>query len=622
MSGNRIKYRDIILDYSRDSLMTEFGKTTTKDRYHFEDEDDQKMFARCAIAGSDNLEHAQRLYDYFSQHWAMPATPVLSNLGTPRGLPISCFLNNVSDTLDGIFGSYTENSVLASNGGGIGTYWGDVRGVGATVKHGGVSSGIIPFLKIMDSATLAVSQGSLRRGSGAVYIKVDHPEIEEFIEIRRPTGGDINRRTLNLHHGITITDEFMTAVIKNTKYNLICPNTNLPVKQLDARDIWQRILTARIETGEPYMIFIDTVNRNIPEFHKKANMFIKTSNLCSEITLFTDEERTAVCCLCQPNLYYYNEWKDNPLFLEDIVRFTDNTLSNFIEKNVSGMEKAVYSASQERSIGVGIMGFHSYLQKMNIPFDCALAKSYNISISKHIKEKCDAATEKLAYEKGPCPDAARFGVMRRNSNVTAVAPTASVSIIAGTVSPSGEPYVMNAFTQKTLSGSFLVKNKELEKLLISKNKNSDAIWSDIITHEGSVQHLEFLTKDEKDVFKTAFEIDQRWVIEHPADRQKYVDQAISTNIFLPADVNKEYLNELHIIAWQKGLKSLYYCRSTNLQSADNVSHKVARVKPVDDAVETEDDVVRQSPISVADNVITLAASGIMTGYESTCIACE
>lgn len=570
-------YKGIVLDYSRESLMTEFGQVTTKDRYLLEGEDNQKMFARVALAGSDDIEHAQRLYDYFSQHWAMPATPVLSNLGTKRGLPISCFLNEVPDSLSGIFSAYVENAALASNGGGIGTYWGNLRGVGALVSRGtGTTSGIVPFLKVMDSATLAVSQGNLRRGSGAVYLSVHHPEIEEFIEIRRPTGGDINRKTLNLHHGLLVTNEFMEAVEAGTDYELRCPHTGEVIRTTSARDIWQRILTARLETGEPYIVYIDTVNENIPGFHKQDGLWVRTSNLCSEISLATNKDRTAVCCLTQLNAYYYDLWSQDELFIEDIVRFADNVLSIFIDTAPDTMSKAIYSASQERSLGIGIMGFYSYLQKIRVPFECGLAKSINLNMGKNIDEKCKVATVKLAHEKGPCPDAERHGVMVRNANVTAIAPTASVSIIAGTTSPSMEPLAANAFTQKTLSGSFLVKNIELEKLLEEKGLNTDEVWSSIITNEGSVQHINELTDDEKDIFKTAFEIDQMWVIEHAAVRQQFIDQMISTNIFLPADVHKSTLHQLHYQAWKKGMKSLYYCRSKSIRRADKVSHRVER----------------------------------------------
>jgi len=583
-------YKGIILDYSRDDLMTEFGKRTTEDRYLLEGEDNQIMFARVAFAGADDLPHAQRLYDYFSQHWAMPATPVLSNLGTKRGLPISCFLNEVPDSLTGIFNSYVENAALASNGGGIGTYWGNLRGIGAFVSKGtGTTSGIVPFLKVMDSSTLAVSQGNLRRGSAAIYLNVHHPEIEEFIEIRRPTGGDINRKTLNLHHGLLISDEFMEAVRVGDTYEIRCPHTGEVLEEKSARDIWQRILTARLETGEPYIVNIDEVNRTIPQFHRDEGLLVKTSNLCSEISLPTNDERTAVCCLTQLNQLYYDTWSKVDGFIEDIVRFADNVLQIFVDTAPESMAKAIFSAKQERSLGIGVMGFHSYLQSRGVPFESGMAKSLNINMGRHIAEQCKAATITLAEEKGPCPDAKKYGVMVRNANVTAIAPTASVSIIAGIVSPSMEPWSGNAFTQKTLSGSFLVKNRFLELLLEEKGMNTDEIWSSIITNEGSVQHLECLDDDEKDVYKTAFEIDQRWVIEHAATRQPHVDQMISTNVFLPADVHKKVLHDIHFMAWEKGMKSLYYCRSRSLRRADKVSHLVER-RTFEDAEEEQAEV--------------------------------
>lgn len=1001
-------FNGIAIDNSRDDLITDFGKSTLRDRYLLEGETFQQMFARVALSGSDDPEHAQRLYDYFSKHWAMPSTPMLSNLGTSRGHGVSCYLNEVEDNREGIFDIYRENCFLASGGGGIGTSWSNVRGIGAKIGEVGESSGIIPFLKIMDSATLAISQGSLRRGSAAVYLDITHPEIEEFLDIRKPTGGDINRKTLNLHHGICLTDKFMRAVERGHQYSLICPHTGNVVKKLDARTVWQKILTTRVETGEPYIIFIDTVNRLIPNFQKKAGLEVRTSNLCltgdtkivtdkgiitldnlynnqtefsvssdlrtldesqhvcgryssgghikteanwgvetcssskvfrtkrnadvfeiitkkgfhvkgtsdhkimttngwvsikdlnegdsiltqsgegmwskdynlpkpnyvphknwtkryekirldmptqwskefgqiigwllgdgyidnknhwttlvfgnneinemeyfrslfnnisdevlvtdssnilhlkimdrrfgefllqlglttnkahkkkvpesiftapreavigflqglftsdgtvnrtkggcsirlgstslslledvqillnnfgivgtiyqrreksssvlpnsrggtkeyptkpfwelvlgkenrnkfaemigfisdykqdnvidfistknrmhkksyrelfedeivsieysgkedvyditvddghsfianglvvhncSEITLPTNKDRTAVCCLAQLNVEYYEEWKSNSQFIEDMVRFTDNVLSVFIKNAGKELQKAAFSASQERSIGIGVMGFHSYLQKLNIPFESAMAKSTNINMSKHIAEQCNKASILLANEKGPCPEAARFGHMVRCSNVTAVAPTASTSIIAGGTSPSGEPWIANAFTHKTLSGSFIVKNKFLERLLKSKGMNDEEVWKDIIIHEGSVQHLDFLSDDEKDVFKTAFELDQSWIVEHSSVRQQYVDQAISTNIFLPADVDKAFLHKIHFEAWKKGIKSLYYCRSKSIQRADKIGQQIER--EIIEEVEKE-----------------------LSSFDSTCLGCE
>lgn len=576
------KHNGITLDYSRDKLMTPFGLATVKDRYLWKDEDVQKMFARVSLAGADDLAHGQRMYNYISKQWCIPPTPGLTNAGTDRGLPISCYLNEVPDHRKGIFATFTENGELSANGGGIGTYWGKVRGINAKVKGGGRSSGVIPFMKIQDAVTIGISQGNLRRGSAAVYLPINHPEIEEFIDLRRATGGDANRKCLNLFHGVTISDIFMDAVIEGSTYDLICPNTKEVVKKEDARSIFQKLVLARLETGTPYIVFEDTANRLIPEFHRLAGLIPVTSNLCSEIWLPTNEERTAVCCLFQLNQLYFDEWSKDPLFLEDVVRYTDNILQIFIDTAPDELAKAKFSAYRERSLGIGVMGFHSYLQSKMIPFESAMAKSINRRMGKHIKEGCDAASYKLAVEKGPCPDAADYGVMRRNANITAIAPTASVSIICGTVSPSMEVWSANAFTQKTLSGSFQVKNFFLEKLLEEKGQNTKEVWSSIVIHEGSVQHLDFLTQDEKDIFKTAFEIDQRWVLEHAAARQEFVDQMISTNLFLPANCHKVELAGLHIMAWKLGIKSLYYVRSKSIRRADKVSKAVVREKMDED----------------------------------------
>lgn len=580
-------YKGITVDYSRDSLLTPFGRATVEDRYLWQEENIQKMFARVAWAGADDHAHAQRMYNYMSEHLCIGATPLLTNAGTDRGLPISCFLNEVPDDLGGIFNTYEENAWLASSGGGIGTFWGNLRGIGSKVRGGGETSGVVPFMKIMDACTIGVSQGRQRRGSAAVYLPIHHPEIEEFIDIRRASGGDPNRKCLNLFHGITITDEFMNCVSAGVPFALRCPKTHDVVKVVDAREIFQKIVTSRIETGTPYIVFIDTVNDAIPEFHKKDGLFVKTSNLCSEISLATNKERSAVCCLFQINQLKADVWMKIPGFIEDIVRYTDNILQLFIDTAPPQMAKAIFSATQERSLGIGVMGFHSYLQSRMIPFESAMAKSVNLRMGKFIKEQCDAATEKLAHEKGPCPDAARHGVMRRNANVTAIAPTASVSIICGTVSPSMEPMSANAFTQKTLSGSFLVKNIYLEEILTGLGKNDKATWSSIVTNEGSVQHLDFLPDDVKDVFKTAFELDQRWVIEHAATRQPFVDQMISTNLFLRPNCHKIVLSGLHMLAHEKKLKSLYYVRSLSIRRADVVSHSVVREKMDEDRVVEE-----------------------------------
>ena len=569
----------INLDFQKDNNLSNFGKAILKDRYLLPEENFQQLFARVASAYADDSAHANRLYQYISDLWFMPATPVLSNGGTKRGLPISCFLNESADSLEGIVSLWNENVWLASKGGGIGSYWGNVRSIGETVRGNGKTSGIVPFIKVMDSQTLAISQGSLRRGSAAVYLPIHHPEISEFIDIRRPIGGDQNRRSLNLHHGVVVTDEFMKAVEKNEDFHLKSPYTNKTVETVKARDLWIKLLTARIETGEPYILFIDAVNKAIPAHHKKLNLTVKTSNLCSEITLPTGidhlgQDRTAVCCLSSLNLEYYDAWKDNHQFISDVVAFLDNVLQDFINTAPDSMAKAKYSATRERSIGLGVMGFHSFLQSKNVPIESAMSKVWNKKIFQKIKQEVDIASQELAKQKGPCPDALESGVNERFSNKIAIAPTASISIIANNSSPGVEPFVANSFTQKTLTGSFSVRNKNLVKVLESKGKNTEDIWSSITTNEGSVQHLNFLDDHEKMVFKTAQEIDQRWIIDLAAERQEYICQAQSINLFLPGNVSKKYLHEIHFRAWQKGLKSLYYCRSTSIQRADKVSHKV------------------------------------------------
>ncbi len=568
-------------DKSRNDLLTEFGKAVLKDRYLLEGEEYQDLFARVSSYYADSQEHANNIYDYMSKLWFMPSTPILSNGGTDRGLPISCFLNETSDSLEGIVNLWNENVWLASRGGGIGSYWGNVRSINETVRGNGKTSGIIPFLKVQDSMTLAISQGSLRRGSSAVYLPIDHPEIEEFIDLRRPTGGDVNRRSLNLHHGISIPDSFMSAVEKNEDWELISPMTKKVVSTINARELWSKILTTRIETGEPYLLFTDAVNNQIPEHHKKLGLKVKTSNLCSEITLPTGidhlgKERSAVCCLSSLNLEYYQDWKDNPNFVTDVMRFLDNVLEDFIKSAPDTMSRAIYSASRERSVGLGVMGLHSFLQSQNVPIESAMAKVWNNKIFKHIKAETDKASIELAKERGACPDAKEAGCQERFSNKTSIAPTASISIICGNSSPGIEPYAANSFTQKTLTGSFTVKNKNLVKLLQDKGFNNDQVWSSISTHEGSVQHFSFLSDHEKDVFKTAYEIDQNWIIELAADRTKYITQSQSLNIFIPGDVSKQYLHDIHFQAWKKGMKSMYYARSTSIQRAEKVSHSVTQ----------------------------------------------
>jgi ribonucleoside-diphosphate reductase alpha chain len=561
----------VVTDDSRDALLTEFGKTTLKDRYLLPGESYQDMFARVASAYADDGAHAQRLYDYMSKLWFMPATPVLSNGGAERGLPISCFLNQVGDSLDDIVGTWNENVWLASNGGGIGTYWGNVRSIGEKVGQNGQTSGIIPFIRVMDSLTLAISQGSLRRGSAACYLDIHHPEIEEFLEIRKASG-DFNRKSLNLHHGINITDAFMEAVRKDEDFGLISPKTRQVIRTVNARKLWQKILELRIQTGEPYLLFTDTVNNAMPAHQRKLGLKVTQSNLCSEITLPTGLDhrgidRTAVCCLSSLNAETYLEWVKDERFMEDIFRFLDNVLEDFIERAPPEMARAVYSAKRERSVGLGLMGFHSFLQKLNVSMESPMAKVWNDKIFKHMRQGADAASVKLAKERGPCEDARDTGMMARFSHKIAIAPTASISIICGGTSAGIEPIPANVYTHKTLSGSFTVKNQQLEALLEQKGQNTDEVWTSILEHEGSVQHLACLDEYEKSVYKTAFELDQRWIIELAADRTPYICQSQSLNLFLPGDIDKWDLHMLHWTAWEKGLKSLYYCRSKSVQRA-------------------------------------------------------
>ena len=571
-----------MIDYERDNLLTDFGKTTLKDRYLLPDEHSpQDGFMRAAKAFSDNDEMAERIYKYASKLWFMYSTPILSNGGTNRGMPISCFLNYVGDSREGLTGHYTENAWLASIGGGIGGYWGHVRSDGTKTSGGSQSSGSIPFLHVVDSEILAFSQGKTRRGSYAAYMDISHPEIIEFLEMRKPSGGDIHRKCLNLHHAINISDEFMQLIEKciaeptyDDSWNLIDPHTNKTIRTVSARELWQKLLETRVATGEPYVSFIDTINEALPEQQKKLGLEVHHSNLCTEITLPTNEERTAVCCLSSVNLEKYDEWKNDSLFISDLVRFLDNALTHFITHAPDSVFRAKFSAAQERSIGLGAMGFHAYLQSKNIPFESALAKSLNMKMFKSIKEQAVEESKRLAIKRGEAPDMEGTGL--RNAHLLAIAPNASSSIICGTTSPSIEPYRANAYVQKTMSGSFLVKNKYLEKLLEKKGINNDNIWSSIVSQRGSVLHLKELSDYEKDIFKTGIEINQQWIIEHAADRQKYVCQGQSVNVFVPADVNIKELHDMHMLAWKRKLKTLYYCRSEAIKRAELVSKKVER----------------------------------------------
>jgi len=570
------------IDFSKDSLLDEFAIATLKDRYMIPGEDSpQEAFARACTAFADDDAHAQRLYDYVSNLWFMFATPVLSNGGTQRGLPISCFLNYVEDSREGITDHYTENAYLSSFGGGIGGHWSDVRSQGTKTSKGSESTGVIPFLKVVDAEMLAFSQGITRRGSYAAYLHMSHPEIEEFLDVRKPTGGDTNRKSINLHHGVVVPDSFMELIHAATKYpdfddswDLIDPHSRQVKKSVSARALWVKLLQNRMETGEPYLMFEDAVQQGLPEFQKRKGLEVHHSNLCSEITLATNEERTAVCCLSSVNLEKYDEWKKHPAFIPDLVRMLDNVLDDFIARAPDQLHRAKFSAMRERSIGLGAMGFHAYLQKNSIPFESMQATSANLQMFEKLKHDALETTKKLAVDKGACPDDDTCSV--RNAHLLAIAPNASSSIICGNTSPSIEPFRANAFTQKTKSGSNLLKNKFLTTVLEGHGQNNDDVWKSIVMQRGSVQHLDFLTQDERDVFKTAVEINQAWIIEHAAARQEYICQSQSLNLFFPPDVNKGDLHSAHMLAWAKNLKTLYYLRSEAISRADNASTQAKR----------------------------------------------
>ena len=563
------------IEYSRDEYLTESGKTILKDRYLLPTEaSPQDAFVRAAKTFADDQAHAQRLYDYASKLWFMFSTPVLSNGGTTRGLPISCFLNYVDDSREGLADHYTENIWLSSMGGGIGGYWGDVRSQGMSTSIGNKTTGVIPFMHVVDSQMTAFHQGATRRGSYASYMDISHPEIVEFIEMRKPTGGDIHRKNLNLHHGVNVSDKFMEAVVAGDSWDLIDPHTKQVINTTDARTLWIKLLETRIATGEPYISFIDTVNESLPETQKKLGLKFNHSNLCSEITLPTAKDRTAVCCLSSVNLEYFDEWKDNPQFIEDLVRMLDNVLEHFIQKAPDYMWRAVNSARCERAIGLGAMGLHSYFQKRAISMDSPMSKSINEYIFKHIHKEAQAANQKLGAERGSPADMEGTGL--RHSHVIAIAPNASSSVICGGTSPSIEPLRANAFSQKTLSGTFLMKNKYLEKTLIKYDRNNKEVWKSIVTNGGSVQHLSFLSEADKEVFKTAIEMNQRWLVDLAADRQKYICQSQSLNLFLPPDVDTKTLHGIHLRAWKSKVKTLYYMRSQALKKVENLSSKIER----------------------------------------------
>lgn len=575
---NTITNNFVNVDDTRDDLLTPFSKERLKGGYMLENESYQDVFARVATTYGDCPVHAQRLYDYMSKFWFMPATPILSNGGAGRGLPISCFLNEVQDSLDSIFYTFMESGWLSAKGGGIGTYWGNLRSIGEKVKHSGVTSGPIPFLKVQEAMSLAVGQGSLRRGSSAAYMPVWHPEIEEFLAIRKPTGGDLNRKMLEIHHAVVLDDTFMEAVEAGEMYALRSPKTHEVVSKVPARDLWAKILTTRIETGEPYIIFIDNVSRDIPKHHKMLGLDVKMSNLCSEILLPTGEdylnnERTAVCCLSSVNMETWDEWRNDKYFIEDIYRFLDNVLQDFIDNAPEPMKRARYSAMRERSVGLGVMGFQGYLQSKMIPMDSVSALAYNKEFFSELRMKAIAASRKLAKERGNCPDYDVARLMnggeslpdyRRFSYVLAIAPTASISIIAGEASPCIEPRAANVYKHNVKNGTFTVRNKYLERVLESNGENTEDTWQQIIKDGGSVRNLVFLTDWQKSVFATASEIDQSWLVKLAADRSTYIDQGQSLNLFVHPEISKRKLHDIHFDAWKGGVKTLYYLRSDSV----------------------------------------------------------
>ena len=608
-------YLGIEIDYDKEKELNNFSLDTLKDRYFWNKNGEthaQEAFARAAIFSSTyknttDFVLAQRLYNYASDRWFMFSTPILSNGGTSRGQPISCFLNTVGDSRDGLADHYVENIWLASGGGGIGGCWSGIRSNGTGTSSGSQSTGSIPFMHVVDSLMLAFNQGTTRRGSYAAYMDVSHPEIEEFINMRKTTGGDLNRKSLNLHNAITLNDSFLKAVQDNLEWRLIDPKTNEAMKIINARDLWFQIIHTRAETGEPYIVNLDRCNETLPQEQKDLGLEILQSNLCSEITLPTNEERTAVCCLSSVNLEYFDKWKDSEEFIADMVTMLDNVLEHFIENSIDttglgkynanyerfknnvresnkGSIKAAYSAYRERAIGLGAMGFCSYLQRNNIPFESMYATSFNHRAFSFIKNKAVEASRSLAEQRGEAPDMAGSGL--RNSHLLAIAPNASSSIICGGTSPSIEPQRANVFTHKTLTGSYKVKNKYLEALLKKKGLNDEDTWKDIAANEGSVQHLNELSEEEKEIFKTAPELNQLWVIEHAHQRQQYICQSQSVNLFFTFpkateaqevhDLYLDYVNSVHWAGANK-LKSLYYLRSDAARATENVNIRIPRI---------------------------------------------
>jgi len=571
------------LDYSRDELFDELGLKRLRDSYMREDEQSpQERFSYVSDAFATDAEHAQRLYEYASKHWLSYSTPILSFGRNKRGMPISCFLNFLDDTAEGLVNNLSETNWLSMMGGGVGVHVG-IRG--ADDK----SVGVMPHLKVYDASSLAYKQGTTRRGSYAAYLDIDHPDIIQFLEMRKPTG-DQNMRTLNLNHAINISDKFMQLIEKcmidpeaDDSWDLVQPNTNKVIDTVSAKELWMRILEMRMQTGEPYLWFIDTANNALPDYQKDIGLKIRGSNLCSEISLATDKTRTAVCCLSSVNLEYWDDWKENEKFLPDVLEMLDNVLEYFINNAPDEIARAKFSAMRERSVGIGALGFHALLQKKGIAFEGIGAKSLNNRIFKHIRTSLDEANRELAFKRGACPDAERVGVMKRCTHVMAVAPNASSSIIMGNTSPSIEPYAANAYRQDTSSGAYLTRNRFLDAVIkVEATKHDegwyDEVWADVVANDGSVQQLTWMDEETKMVFKTASEIDQRWIVEHAADRQQYIDQAQSVNLFFRPDVNIKFLHAVHFMAWKNGLKSLYYCRSSKLRKADRVGQRIQRMR--------------------------------------------
>lgn len=607
------------VDLSLDANLLPFSIATLQGNYTLNDEGPQDVFMRSADYYANDENHAARIYSYISRGWFMPATPILSNAGGLRGLPISCFTNETDDSIQGIRALWNENTDLASKGGGIGSYWGNLRSIGEPIGKNGKTSGVIPFIRVMDSLSLAISQGSLRRGSAAVYLPVWHPEIEEFVEMRRPTGGDPNRKALNLHHGVVVTDDFMRAAKAGEEWGLRSPKTQKVIRKVSARALMERILLARMEQGEPYIIYGDTVNACRPTSYRRLELLVSTSNLCAEINLTTGPdhlgaERTGVCCLSSVNLRHWAQFKNNPQFFIDVFYFLDNVLEDFIKRAPPEMRNAVYAAIRERSVGLGVMGFHTMLQERSIVFGSPESYILNRRIFARLRKMADWASHEIAKERGPCEDAAELGLMERFTHKLAVAPTASISNICSCASPGIEPISANVFNQKTLHGNFFVRNQTLDALLTRLDKNTHEVWNDITRNQGSVQHLDFLTPHEKAVFRTAFEIPQMSIIELAGGRSEFLCQGQSVNLFLLANVHKSVLLAIHFRAWELGLKSLYYCRSLSLQRADNISNDVTLM----DIMRSDEEVYGDAGVSAG-----ATAKPILTQqtYEE-CLSCQ